>query len=217
MWRSNAKSQIRPAFTRTDKTSYEENIPQLTSVGGYLTTAARRCFINRFRRSADDNLGLLDAVISQPGMKWVGTATEQGAGYVADGYATARRPRRDRHYVRRRRSFRDERHCCADGEPRPGGPRGRHSCTRPLVRMTAFGTTTTCPVWARAFQSHGGRGQRLETDLRAVCHQKNSPTTPCGLPCGSRSPCIEPHRPTWPTCQSYRPGAAAFHKRDAGR
>ena len=62
--------------------------PQLTSVGGYLTQRLAECGISSvFGVPGDYNLGLLDAVISQPGMKWVGTATEQGAGYAADGYA----------------------------------------------------------------------------------------------------------------------------------
>lgn len=62
--------------------------PQLTSVGGYLVHRLTECGISSvFGVPGDYNLGILDAVISQPGMKWVGTATEQGAGYAADGYA----------------------------------------------------------------------------------------------------------------------------------
>ena len=80
--------------------------PQLTSVGGYLTQRLTECGISSvFGVPGDYNLGLLDAVISQPGMKWVGTATEQGAGYAGRWVRTDKRPRRNRHYVRRRRAF----------------------------------------------------------------------------------------------------------------
>jgi TPP-dependent 2-oxoacid decarboxylase len=62
--------------------------PRFTSVGGYLAHRLAECGISSvFGVAGDYNLGIVDAVISQPGMKWVGTATEQGAGYAANGYA----------------------------------------------------------------------------------------------------------------------------------
>jgi TPP-dependent 2-oxoacid decarboxylase len=66
----------------------EKTSPQLTSVGGYLLHRLAECGIRSvFGVPGNYNLGILDAVMSQPGMKWVGTATVQGAGYAADGYA----------------------------------------------------------------------------------------------------------------------------------
>jgi indolepyruvate decarboxylase len=38
----------------------------------------------------DFTLGLLDHVDAHPDMEWVGTASELGAGYAADGYARVR-------------------------------------------------------------------------------------------------------------------------------
>jgi TPP-dependent 2-oxoacid decarboxylase len=62
--------------------------PQFTSVGGYLAHRLTECGIGSvFGVAGDYELGILDAASSQPGMKWVGTTTEQGAGYAANGYA----------------------------------------------------------------------------------------------------------------------------------
>jgi TPP-dependent 2-oxoacid decarboxylase len=62
--------------------------PRLTSVGRYLAHRLAECGIGSvFGVPGDYNLGILDAITSQPHMDWVGTATEHGAGYAADGYA----------------------------------------------------------------------------------------------------------------------------------
>jgi TPP-dependent 2-oxoacid decarboxylase len=62
--------------------------PQFTSVGGYLAPRLSECGISSvFGVAVDYDPGILEAAISQPGRKWVSTATEQGAGYAANGYA----------------------------------------------------------------------------------------------------------------------------------
>jgi TPP-dependent 2-oxoacid decarboxylase len=59
-----------------------------TTIAGYLCQRLAEAGVTSvFGVPGDYNLGLLDAIIDQPDLHWVGTATEQGAGYAADGYA----------------------------------------------------------------------------------------------------------------------------------
>ena len=63
----------------------------LTTVAGYLLTRlAEAGVISVFGVPGDYNLGILDAIENRKSMAWVGTATEQGAGYAADSYARLR-------------------------------------------------------------------------------------------------------------------------------
>lgn len=58
------------------------------SIAGYLChRLVELGVISVFGVPGDYNLGLLDAIVARDDMSWVGTATEQGAGYAADGYA----------------------------------------------------------------------------------------------------------------------------------
>jgi len=62
--------------------------PGATTVAGYLLTRlAEAWVISVFGVPGDYNLGMLDAIAARPSMAWVGTATDQGAGYAADSYA----------------------------------------------------------------------------------------------------------------------------------
>ena len=63
-----------------------------TTVAGYLLTRLNQAGIRTvFGVPGDYNLLLLDAIgAAKPTMTWAGTATEQGAGYAADGYARLR-------------------------------------------------------------------------------------------------------------------------------
>ena len=65
--------------------------PAVTTVAGYLLSRlAEAGVISVFGVPGDYNLGLLDAIAARPDLAWVGMATEQGAGYAADGYARLR-------------------------------------------------------------------------------------------------------------------------------
>jgi indolepyruvate decarboxylase len=65
--------------------------PATTTVAGYLLSRlAEAGVISVFGVPGDYNLGLLDAIAGRLDMAWVGTATEQGAGYAADSYARLR-------------------------------------------------------------------------------------------------------------------------------
>ena len=65
--------------------------PAQATVAGYLLTRlAEAGVVSVFGVPGDDNLALLDAVTARPSLAWIGTATEQGAGYAADGYARLR-------------------------------------------------------------------------------------------------------------------------------
>src|SRR6516164_159741 len=63
-----------------------------TTVAGYLLTRLYQAGVRTvFGVPGDYNLPLLDAVsAATPSMAWVGTASEQGAGYAADSYARLR-------------------------------------------------------------------------------------------------------------------------------
>jgi TPP-dependent 2-oxoacid decarboxylase len=62
-----------------------------TTVAGYLLTRLADAGVaSIFGVPGDYNLGLLDAITARPNLAWVGTATEQGAGYAADSYARLR-------------------------------------------------------------------------------------------------------------------------------
>lgn len=63
----------------------------VTTVAGYLLTRlAELGVISVFGVPGDYNLGILDAIADRKNMAWIGTATEQGAGYAADSYARLR-------------------------------------------------------------------------------------------------------------------------------
>ena len=63
----------------------------VTTVAGYLLTRLTELgVISVFGVPGDHNLGILDAVADRTSMAWIGTATEQGAGYAADSYARLR-------------------------------------------------------------------------------------------------------------------------------
>jgi TPP-dependent 2-oxoacid decarboxylase len=65
--------------------------PRITTVAGYLLTRlAQAGVISVFGVPGDYNLPILDAIAARPGLAWIGTATEQGAGYAADSYARQR-------------------------------------------------------------------------------------------------------------------------------
>ena len=62
-----------------------------TTVAGYLLRRLTQAGVRSvFGVPGDDNLTLLDAIADHQEMTWIGTATEQGAGYAADGYARLR-------------------------------------------------------------------------------------------------------------------------------
>jgi indolepyruvate decarboxylase len=62
-----------------------------TTVAGYLLTRLTEAgIVSVFGVPGDYNLGLIDAVTNRPSMSWIGMASEQGAGYAADGYARQR-------------------------------------------------------------------------------------------------------------------------------
>jgi TPP-dependent 2-oxoacid decarboxylase len=65
--------------------------PVPTTVAGYLLARlAEAGVVSIFGVPGDYNLGLLDAITARPGLAWIGTATELGAGYAADSYARLR-------------------------------------------------------------------------------------------------------------------------------
>jgi TPP-dependent 2-oxoacid decarboxylase len=65
--------------------------PRITTVAGYLLTRLAEAGVRSiFGVPGDYNLGILDAIAARPDLAWIGTATEQGAGYAADGYARLR-------------------------------------------------------------------------------------------------------------------------------
>jgi TPP-dependent 2-oxoacid decarboxylase len=65
--------------------------PRITTVAGYLLTRlAEAGMISIFGVPGDYNLPILDAIAARPDLAWIGMATEQGAGYAADGYARQR-------------------------------------------------------------------------------------------------------------------------------
>ena len=62
-----------------------------TTVAGYLLRRLTEAGVRSvFGVPGDDNLSLLDAIAGHQEMTWIGTATEQGAGCAADGYARLR-------------------------------------------------------------------------------------------------------------------------------
>jgi TPP-dependent 2-oxoacid decarboxylase len=62
-----------------------------TTVAGYLLSRLQEAgVISVFGVPGDYNLGILDGIAARPGLAWTGMATEQGAGYAADGYARLR-------------------------------------------------------------------------------------------------------------------------------
>ncbi len=66
-------------------------VPATTTVAGYLLSRlAKAGVVSVFGVPGDYNLGLIDAVTGRPGMSWIGTASELGAGYAADSYARLR-------------------------------------------------------------------------------------------------------------------------------
>jgi indolepyruvate decarboxylase len=65
--------------------------PRITTVGGYLLTRLAEAGVRSiFGVPGDYSLGIVDAVAARPDLAWIGTATEQGAGYAADSYARLR-------------------------------------------------------------------------------------------------------------------------------
>lgn len=70
----------------------DNSAPGIVSVGGYL---ARRLLelggAHLFGLPGDFNLTLLDEMLAEPGLEWVGTTNELNAAYAADGYARTKR------------------------------------------------------------------------------------------------------------------------------
>ena len=65
--------------------------PRITTVAGYLLTRLAEAGVaSVFGVPGDYNLGVLEAIAGRPDLAWIGTATEQGAGYAADSYARLR-------------------------------------------------------------------------------------------------------------------------------
>jgi TPP-dependent 2-oxoacid decarboxylase len=65
--------------------------PPSTTVAGYLLARLAEARVRSiFGVPGDYNLGILDAIAGRRDLAWIGTATEQGAGYAADGYARLR-------------------------------------------------------------------------------------------------------------------------------
>ena len=65
--------------------------PRITTVAGYLLTRLAEAGVRSvFGVPGDYNLPVLDAIAARPDLAWIGTATEQGAGYAADSYARQR-------------------------------------------------------------------------------------------------------------------------------
>src|SRR5271165_4534696 len=65
--------------------------PRITTVAGYLLTRLAEVGVRSvFGVPGDCNLAILDAIAARPDLAWIGMATEQGAGYAADGYARQR-------------------------------------------------------------------------------------------------------------------------------
>jgi indolepyruvate decarboxylase len=65
--------------------------PAATTVADYLLTRLSQAgVISVFGVPGDFNFPILDAIAARPALAWQGMATEQGAGYAADGYARLR-------------------------------------------------------------------------------------------------------------------------------
>jgi indolepyruvate decarboxylase len=65
--------------------------PRITTVAGYLLTRLAEAGVRSvFGVPGDYNLPILDAIAARADLAWIGTATEQGAGYAADSYARQR-------------------------------------------------------------------------------------------------------------------------------
>ncbi len=65
--------------------------PELTTVGRYLATRLRQLGVDHlFGLPGDFNLALIDEVLGEPGLEWVGSTNELNAAYAADGYARRR-------------------------------------------------------------------------------------------------------------------------------
>ncbi|GAA3020835.1 alpha-keto acid decarboxylase family protein [Streptomyces fulvorobeus] len=65
--------------------------PPETTITGHLLDRLHSLGVRHlFGVAGDYNLRMLDEVLAHPGMQWVGTASELGAAYAADGYARVR-------------------------------------------------------------------------------------------------------------------------------
>jgi pyruvate decarboxylase len=65
--------------------------PSSTSVGSYIAARLRQIGLGHyFGVPGDYNLVLLDQMLAEPGLQYVGCCNELNAGYTADGYARAR-------------------------------------------------------------------------------------------------------------------------------
>jgi pyruvate decarboxylase len=65
--------------------------PSSTSVGSYIAARLRQIGLGHyFGVPGDYNLVLLDQMLAEPGLQYVGCCNELNAGYAADGYARAR-------------------------------------------------------------------------------------------------------------------------------